>query len=115
VYKTLQIPTTLPTLDELLGRPAYPEDRIVGHYLSLLRHDRLNVLTIHAEVEGMKKIDLFRVLLETIKENKVRVLRLDELARDLLKKPASIPVCSLVVGTIDGRSGTLAVQQCDGA
>ena len=25
MYKTLQIPTTLPTLDELLGRPEYPE------------------------------------------------------------------------------------------
>jgi undecaprenyl phosphate-alpha-L-ara4FN deformylase len=115
VYKTLQIPTTLPTLDELLGRPAYPEDRIVGHYLSLLRYDRLNVLTIHAEIEGMKRIGLFRAFLEAVKENRVRVIRMDELARDLWKNPSSIPVCDLVAGTIDGRSGTLAVQECTGA
>jgi undecaprenyl phosphate-alpha-L-ara4FN deformylase len=115
VYKTLQIPTTLPTLDELLGRPAYPEDRIIGHYLSLLQYDRLNVLTIHAEVEGMKQISLFRAFLEALKENKVRVIRLDELAKDLLRNPSSIPVCDLVNGSIDGRSGTLAVQECTGA
>jgi peptidoglycan/xylan/chitin deacetylase (PgdA/CDA1 family) len=115
VYKTLQIPTTLPTLDELLGRPAYPEDRIVGHYLSLLRYDKLNVLTIHAEVEGMKQIGLFRAFLEALKENRVRVVRLDEPAKDLLRNPSSIPVCDLVNGSIDGRSGTLAVQECTGA
>jgi len=115
VYKTLQIPTTLPTLDELLGRPAYPEDRIVGHYLSLLRYDRLNVLTIHAEVEGMKQISLFRAFLEALRENKVRVVRLDEQAKDLLTNSSLIPVCDLVAGTIDGRSGTLAIQECTGA
>ncbi len=64
VYKTLQIPTTLPTLDELLGRPEYPEERIVDHYLSLLRPDAPNVLTIHAELEGMKNLALFRMLLD---------------------------------------------------
>jgi undecaprenyl phosphate-alpha-L-ara4FN deformylase len=112
VYKTLQIPTTLPTLDELLGRPAYPEDRIVGHYLSLLRDDTLNVLTIHAEVEGMNKIGLFRALLEALKGNKVRVIKLDEQARELLKHSSSIPVCDLVDGPVDGRSGLLAIQKC---
>jgi len=115
VYKTLQIPTTLPTLDELLGQPAYPEDRIIGHYLSLLRYDKLNVLTIHAELEGMRQIGLFRAFLEAVRDNRVRIVRLDELAEDLLRNPSSIPVCDLVAGTIDGRSGTLAVQECTGA
>jgi undecaprenyl phosphate-alpha-L-ara4FN deformylase len=114
-YKTLQIPTTLPTLDELLGRPAYPEERIIGHYLSLLRHDKLNVLTIHAEVEGMKKIALFRQFLKEIKRLPSHLVKLDSHAGDLLKNPSAIPVCDLVAGTIDGRSGTLAVQQCAGA
>lgn len=112
VYRTLQIPTTLPTLDELLGRPAYPEERIIGHYLSLLRHNTLNVLTIHAEVEGMNKIGLFRDFLDALKENRVRVTKLDEQARELLGHASSIPVCDLVDGPVDGRSGTLAIQKC---
>jgi undecaprenyl phosphate-alpha-L-ara4FN deformylase len=110
VYKTLQIPTTLPTLDELLGRPEYPEDSIVAHYLGLLAPDKLNVLTIHAEVEGMQKITLFRSLLEQVRERRIQVKKLDELAADLLKNPCPLPVNDLISGTIDGRSGTLAVQ-----
>jgi len=111
VYKTLQIPTTLPTLDELLGRPEYPEERINDHYLSLLQ-GRLNVLTIHAELEGMKKSGLFRGFLELMRKCGVGIIRLDEYARRLIAEPASIPVCDLAIGTIDGRSGTLALQHC---
>jgi glycine cleavage system regulatory protein len=114
VFKTVQIPTTLPTLDELLGRPEYPEDRIVAHYLSLMQQDKLNVLTIHAEVEGMKKIDLFRSFLDVLKKQNIRIIKLDDYARELLKKPATTPICDLANGTIDGRSGTLAVQHCPG-
>jgi undecaprenyl phosphate-alpha-L-ara4FN deformylase len=112
VYKTPQIPTTLPTLDELLGRPEYPEDRIPEHYFSLLQPD-LNVLTIHAELEGMKRITLFSAFLEQVKSRSIPVVLLKDIARDLVNKPSSLPVCDLVVGTVDGRSGTLAVQQCN--
>ncbi len=110
VYKTPQIPTTLPTLDELLGRPEYPEERIVAHYLSLMAPDKLNVLTVHAEVEGMKMITLFRSLLEQVQERGIQVKRLDELADNLLKNPSYIPPCDLIAGTVDGRSGKLAIQ-----
>jgi peptidoglycan/xylan/chitin deacetylase (PgdA/CDA1 family) len=111
-YKTLQIPTTLPTLDELLGRPDYPEERIVDYYLSLLQPDRLNVLTIHAEIEGMRKKSLFRAFLDTIKKRRIQTVKLDTWAHDILRVPSSIPVCALVHGTLDGRSGSLAVQKC---
>jgi undecaprenyl phosphate-alpha-L-ara4FN deformylase len=114
VYKTIQIPTTLPTLDELLGRTEYPDNRIVDHYLSLLRPDTVNVLTIHAELEGMKHISIFRSLLESINIRGIRTERLDALARTLLKAPRSIPVCDMLQGTVDGRSGILAVQSHSG-
>ena len=109
-FKTLQIPTTLPTLDELLGRPEYPEERLVDHYLSLLKPSFFNVLTIHAELEGMKYLALFRQFLEQSKVRTVRFVLLQDLAADLLRSPASIPICDMVPGHIDGRSGTLAVQ-----
>jgi len=112
VYKTPQIPTTLPTLDELLGRPEYPEGRIIAHYLALLIPDKLNVLTIHAELEGMKKIALFRTFLEQIKSRRIHIVKLEDYARDLMQDPSFIPVCDLVSWTVDGRSGTLATQQC---
>jgi peptidoglycan/xylan/chitin deacetylase (PgdA/CDA1 family) len=112
VYKTLQIPTTLPTLDELLGRPEYPEDHIVDHYLSLLRSGAPNILTIHAELEGMKKLALFRMFLVKLRARPVEIVTLHDVARDLIKNPSVIPICDLIAGTIDGRSGTLAFQSC---
>ena len=112
VYQTLQIPTTLPTLDELLGRPEYPEERLADHYLSLLTHDALNVLTVHAELEGMKQIAFFRSLLNRCAALKVRTVRLDDRAKEMLINPAAIPACDLVAETVSGRSGTIAIQKC---
>jgi undecaprenyl phosphate-alpha-L-ara4FN deformylase len=111
VFKTLQVPTTLPTLDELLGRPEYPEERLVDHYLGLLKVETPNVLTIHAELEGMKYLALFRSFLEKARGRHIRIVRLCDLATDLLRDPAKIPVCDLATGSVDGRSGSLAVQQ----
>ena len=112
VFRTIQVPTTLPTLDELLGRPEYPEEGLAEHYVSLLKPDVLNVLTIHAEIEGMKKFPLFRAFLDLAGERRTRLVRLDHVAHELLKCPAAVPVCDLAAGTVDGRSGTLAVQRC---
>ena len=110
VFKTLEIPSTLPTLDELLGRPEYPDEAIIPHYRSLLKPDRPNVFTIHAEIEGMGKRSLFRALLAALRESGVEFIRLDDLARELLSKPDLIPVCDQGMATIDGRSGLVAVQ-----
>jgi len=110
VFQTLEIPSTLPTFDELMGRPEFPDDRIVPHYLSLLRSDRPNVFTLHAEIEGMGCRLLFRQLLTACRGAGVEFIRLDELARELLANKASIPVCDQVLAEIDGRSGLVATQ-----
>lgn len=112
VFHTLQMSTTLPTLDELLGRPEYPVDRLVEQYLSWLRADRPNVLTAHAEIEGMARFDWFRAFLRVARERAVHIVRLDAIVNRLLKDREAQPVCDLVQDVIDGRSGTLAVQRC---
>ncbi|MFL6650654.1 MAG: polysaccharide deacetylase family protein [Sulfurifustaceae bacterium] len=110
VFRTLQMPTTLPTLDELLGRPEYAERTLVTRYLSWLRSDYPNVLTAHAEIEGMAKLDWFRDFLRQAIAQSVRIVRLDRIAARVLRVPASVPVCDLIDGSVDGRSGTLALQ-----
>ena len=110
VFKTLEIPSTLPTFDELLGRPEYPEDKIVPHYMSLLREDRPNVFTLHAEIEGMGKRPLFRALLAECYNAGVEFIRLDDLARELLHNLDAIPTGDQVPAEIDGRSGNVATQ-----
>ena len=112
-FKTLEIPSTLPTFDELLGRPEYPEEKIVAHYLSLLRENRPNILTIHAEIEGMMKRPLFRSLLIAFADKGVRYVRMDDLAREILAQREMVPVLPLVMAEIDGRSGLVATQGVD--
>jgi len=108
VFQTLEIPSTLPTFDELMGRPEYPDAKIVPHFLSLLRSDQPNVFTLHAEIEGMGRRHLFQQLLAACRDAGVKFIRLDDLANELLANRASIPVRDQVMGTIDGRSGTVA-------
>jgi len=110
-FKTLEIPSTLPTFDELLGRPEFPDDKIVSHYMSLLREDRPNIFTLHAEIEGMGKRDLFRALIRAMTLAEVEFVRMDTLAQEYLQKPDSIKVEDQAMAEIDGRSGLVAVQQ----
>ncbi len=104
-YKTLQIPTTLPTLDELLGRSEFPLEKITDHYLSSLKPDIPNVLTIHAELEGMKYFAWFRSFLLELKNREIQFIALREIA-----KFGGFPVCELIQKEIEGRSGNLAWQ-----
>jgi peptidoglycan/xylan/chitin deacetylase (PgdA/CDA1 family) len=110
VFKTVEIPSTLPTFDELMGRPEYPDEKIVAHYLSLLREDVVNVFTLHAEIEGMGRRQLFRDLLAACRARDVEFVRLDGYARELLANRAAIPVRDQVMAEIDGRSGFVAAQ-----
>jgi undecaprenyl phosphate-alpha-L-ara4FN deformylase len=110
VYRTLEIPSTLPTFDELMGRPEFPDDAIVDHYLSLLKEDQVNVFTLHAEIEGMGRRTLFRELLDGCRRRKVEFVRLDDYARELLANREALPICDQVLAEIDGRSGVVAVQ-----
>jgi undecaprenyl phosphate-alpha-L-ara4FN deformylase len=110
IYNTLQIPTNLPTLDELLGRPEFPLDQISAHYFSLLSDDRPNTLTAHAEIEGMNYLEWFRGFLLKAKSHDITFLTIEDVAHRYLAEPSHVPVCELIQGTIDGRSGTMAVQ-----
>jgi peptidoglycan/xylan/chitin deacetylase (PgdA/CDA1 family) len=115
VFQTLEIPSTLPTFDELLGRPEFPDTRIVSHYLSSLSYARPNILTIHAEIEGLGKRGLFHELLSALARSDVQFVRLDALARELLENRTALPVCDQVMAEIDGRSGLVATQVTGGA
>ncbi len=111
VFKTLEIPSTLPTFDELMGRPEYPDEKIVDHYLGLLSAEHVNVFTLHAEIEGMGRRKLFQELLARCRAAGVEFVRMDDYAATLLKDRASIPTRDQVLGEIDGRSGVVAVQR----
>lgn len=112
-FRTLQIPTTLPTLDELIGRPEFPEDRLIQTYLDRLVPGALNAFTGHAELEGMHYSGWFERFLDAAAARGVRFVNLGEEANALAGQP--VPVSDLIQGSVDGRSGTMAVQGMNAA
>src|SRR5439155_1207770 len=73
VLATLQVPTTMPTMDELLGR--VPD--IPGTLLQAVRPG-LNVFTLHAEVEGGHLLTALEAFLDALGRSRVRFARLDD-------------------------------------
>jgi len=105
-YRTIQIPTTWPTMDELLGEGGITVENINYHYLTLLRPG-LNVHTIHAELEGKALASLFEDLLERLQARGVRFVTLAEAADEFRRNAPDAP---LAMGEIPGRAGRVAVQ-----
>ncbi len=107
-FETLQVPTTLPTLDELLGSEGLTEANVNDFYLSRIGPG-LNVHTIHAELEGARLAGAFSDLLRRAIHSGARFLTLAEAAEEALKD--NPPTCNVAMEEIPGRAGLVAVQQ----
>jgi hypothetical protein len=105
-----QLPTTLPTLDELIGRPDLAAEDPVDHLLRLsaATPGRDQVFTLHAELEGGVYLGAFERLLRAWQQRGVELTDLASYAARLHLK--SLPPGTSADGTVAGRSGTLAVQ-----
>jgi undecaprenyl phosphate-alpha-L-ara4FN deformylase len=104
---TVQIPTTLPTFDEMIGADGTTVENYNERLLGMVRADRLNVLTIHAEVEGIVHADLFDEFLDECRRRSIEIVPLGT----LLEAGTPIPQGVIVPGHIAGRAGTLAWQR----
>jgi undecaprenyl phosphate-alpha-L-ara4FN deformylase len=114
LLRTPEIPTTLPTLDEVMGREDLRDAAAVQEfYLAQFNDDRLNVHTVHAETEGMAELESFTNLVRALKERGAKFVRLDEIAERLGN--AELPVCEVVRATLPGRAGWVATQGPDPA
>jgi len=106
-FRTPEIPTTWPTLDEVFGRVGSDAGTLNDFYRGQLQ-PRLNVHTIHAEVEGMRHRDLFAALLDALLPA-VRFVRLVDVAEQLSLD--ALPRGRVVARPIAGRAGTVATQE----
>lgn len=109
VLATPEIPTTLPTLDEVMGRPDLTDNAtVLRYYLEQFNPDGLNVHTVHAETEGMGQLESFTALIRALKERGAQFLRMDTIAGRLNR--AELPACEIVRIEMPGRSGWVAGQ-----
>ena len=105
-----QIPTTLPTLDELLGLDGIDADNVHEHVLVASRPPLPNghVYTLHAELEGMQLLPVMERLLERWRADHVEIHPVETIFRSL--DLANLPRHELIWGEVPGRSGRLALQ-----
>ncbi len=107
-FRTMQIPTTLPTWDEQQGRSG-SEDEMIALYRGWVREKPLSVHTIHAEVEGGILAAAFERQLDAWIADGVRFVTLEEIARECEAKRDRLPRHPIVMKEIEGRAGEVAV------
>ncbi len=106
--ETVQIPVTLPTYDEMLGRDGVTNENYNERMLALLRPGKLNILTIHAEAEGNLCLAMFD---EFIQKATAKGFRFTTMGEVLEKTPKPYPVCGITLNeNFPGREGWIACQ-----
>ncbi len=104
-----QLPTTLPTLDELVNRDGITLENVAAHLLQMTKNSppHGHVFTLNAEFEGCKWLPVFEQLLEGWKAQGYDIVSLQQYAQGL---PANLPRHEIEMRAVEGSIGTQAVQ-----
>ncbi len=98
-----QVPVSLPTWDEVAGE--IDDGDYNAFMLKSMRPDHDEVLTIHAEAEGMSKASMFEDFLDQVMDTGRDIVPLG----DLVDTSSMLPEYGLKADSIDGREGWVAV------
>jgi undecaprenyl phosphate-alpha-L-ara4FN deformylase len=108
VLPLIELPTTMPSLDEVLGLPQVTP-ATAGRYLAgQVRPGRLNVFTLHGEVEGRQMAPVLRQFLTLLQERGVVFQRLVDAALQAAQEP--LPAEGIAWSSVPNRAGELAFQ-----
>ena len=100
---TLQVPTTLPTMDELHGLDDMRPEDVNAKLFELIREDALNVYALHTEVEGGALHGTFSDFLQGLKDRDVRARTHVDWLPEL--KASNPPAQEMTRREIPGRAG----------
>ncbi len=106
-FKTPQIATTLPTLDELWGENGLNETTVNDYYINLIEQG-LNVHTVHTEMEGGAMSSVFERLLDLCLERGLSFVTLQDALKHATENGA-LPIEEIYPGHLPGRAGKLAI------
>ena len=107
----MQLPTTLPTFDELLGRDGIYASNIADALFERITQapgSLPQVFTLHAELEGMLLLSAFESLLQKCRASGARFVRMAEV--HTLARQTQQPTAAVIMSELPGRSGLLATQ-----
>ena len=106
----LEIPTTMPTADEVLGSGEVARENLDDYFLAGLGNSGLQVMTVHAEMEGRWLAEVFEKFLVGCLERGVTFLRLRDIAAKAMSAGSEIPSLSCIRKSIPGRPGDVSHQ-----
>jgi undecaprenyl phosphate-alpha-L-ara4FN deformylase len=110
VTSLLEIPTTLPTLDELWGMNGMTAAHFFQLILARLAAPGPQVFTLHAELEGGPCLAEFARFLDEALAQGVEFFALEEWAAEILRRPQDVPIAEVYQGSLPGRAGTVSRQ-----
>jgi peptidoglycan/xylan/chitin deacetylase (PgdA/CDA1 family) len=108
-----QLPTTLPTLDELMNRDGITLDNIAEHIMRLTAEPTTtgHVYTLHAELEGGKWLPIFEQLMQGWRQQGYELVSMHQYLHGL--DVAALPRQGVVMQEVEGRVGKLSVAAGD--
>lgn len=101
-FHILELPSTLPTLDEVVGVAGTDRATLTRYFLDALK-DGLNIMTVHTELEGNRWAGFLDGFLRETLKSGYTYNRLIEI--NLLEECKALPVetCEMRFGYVDGR------------
>lgn len=105
----LQIPTTLPTLDEVVGLAGYEPHSLARHFIDSL-NEGLNILTVHTELEGKRWGGFLKDFIRLAIDQGFTYMRLMDIAQ-VLRDNGDIPRCTISYRHVEGRAGEVSCQK----
>lgn len=103
-----QIPTTLPTLDEVVGLAGY-EPRLLAKYFNDLLNKDLNIMTVHTELEGKRWAGFLKEFIRLSIGQGFTFKRLSDIAH-VVRGNSDIPRCKILYDYVEGRAGEVSCQ-----
>ncbi|HNZ58816.1 MAG TPA: polysaccharide deacetylase family protein [Syntrophorhabdaceae bacterium] len=107
-FHILELPSTLPTLDEVVGVAGTDRATLTRYFLDALK-DGLNIMTVHTELEGNRWAGFLDGFLRETLKSGYTYNRLIEIAEECKALP--VETCEMRFGYVDGRAGEVSLQK----
>ncbi len=107
-FSILEVPSTLPTLDEVVGLEGTDMPSLAEYFFHSLRGG-LNIMTVHTELEGKNWLGFFETFLKKSLEAGFLFKKLIDIALENKAKHGP-EVSEMRYGSVEGRAGEVCVQ-----
>lgn len=108
VFKTLQIPTTVPTPDELSVQ-GLDGNQMVRYLKEKIEAQRVSVMTCHTEYVGHRLYNVFKALIRELRKDGIPIVKIEDLVEEL-RKSEFIPTSTVIEKRVSGLEGYFSFQ-----